>query len=439
MIVEGKVPEVLANCTIYCARHGRRCWPARSTAVTSRSASRRVIKELTKDPGAILFIDEIHTVIGAGAASGGVLDASNLIKPVLSSGELRCIGSTTYREYRGVFEKDHALARRFQKIDITEPSIPQTIEILHGLKTRLRGAPQRHLHGRGDRGRGRAVGPAHQRAPAARQGHRRDRRGRAPACGSSRRQPAPNEVDVGQIENVIAKIARIPPKSVSASDRDQLRNLERDLKLVIFGQDKAVDGAGLGHQDGPLRPARAGEAGRRLPVCRAHGRRQDGGHPAARPLPRHRADPLRHVRVHGAAHGLAADRRAAGLRRLRPGRVAHGGDQQASPRRAAARRDREGASGGLQPAAAGHGSRHAHRQQRPQGGFPQRDPRHDHECRRPGDEPGFDRLHGAGQQHRRHGDHQPDVHAGVPQPAGLPSSSSRRSARTRSCASSTSS
>ena len=136
MIVEGKVPEVLANCTIYSLDMGSLLAGTKYRGDFEKRF-KAVIKELGKDPGAILFIDEIHTVIGAGAASGGVLDASNLIKPVLSSGELRCIGSTTYREYRGVFEKDHALARRFQKIDITEPSIPQTIEILRGLKTRF--------------------------------------------------------------------------------------------------------------------------------------------------------------------------------------------------------------------------------------------------------------------------------------------------------------
>ena len=136
LIVEGKVPEVLANCTIYALDMGSLLAGTKYRGDFEKRF-KAVIKELAKDPGAILFIDEIHTVIGAGAASGGVLDASNLIKPVLSSGELRCIGSTTYREYRGVFEKDHALARRFQKIDIVEPTIPQTVEILRGLKSRF--------------------------------------------------------------------------------------------------------------------------------------------------------------------------------------------------------------------------------------------------------------------------------------------------------------
>ena len=238
MIVEGKVPEVLANCTIYALDMGSLLAGTKYRGDFEKRF-KAVIKELAKDPGAILFIDEIHTVIGAGAASGGVLDASNLIKPVLSSGELRCIGSTTYREYRGVFEKDQALARRFQKIDITEPTIPQTIEILRGLKTRFE---EYHSISYSDAAIVAAV------ELSARHINERQLPDKAidvidEAGASVRLEPAAtrtSEVGVTQIENVIAKIARIPPKSVSASDRDQLRNLERDLKLVIFGQDRAV-------------------------------------------------------------------------------------------------------------------------------------------------------------------------------------------------------
>ncbi len=238
MIVEGKVPEVLANCTIYALDMGSLLAGTKYRGDFEKRF-KAVIKELGKDPGAILFIDEIHTVIGAGAASGGVLDASNLIKPVLSSGELRCIGSTTYREYRGVFEKDHALARRFQKIDIVEPTIPQTIEILRGLKPRFE---EYHSVTYTDDAIVAAV------ELSARHINERQLPDKAidvidEAGASVRLEPAAtrtSEVGVTQIENVIAKMARIPPKSVSASDRDQLRNLERDLKLVIFGQDKAV-------------------------------------------------------------------------------------------------------------------------------------------------------------------------------------------------------
>ncbi|MEO8223436.1 MAG: ATP-dependent Clp protease ATP-binding subunit ClpA [Gammaproteobacteria bacterium] len=238
MIVDGQVPEVLTNCTIYALDMGSLLAGTKYRGDFEKRF-KAVIKELSKDPGAILFIDEIHTVIGAGAASGGVLDASNLIKPVLSSGELRCIGSTTYREYRGVFEKDHALARRFQKIDIVEPTVPQTIEILRGLKTRFE---EHHGVTYTDDAIVAAV------ELSARHINERQLPDKAidvidEAGASVRLQPAATrttEVGVTQIENVIAKMARIPPKNVSASDRDQLRNLERDLKLVIFGQDKAV-------------------------------------------------------------------------------------------------------------------------------------------------------------------------------------------------------
>jgi ATP-dependent Clp protease ATP-binding subunit ClpA len=238
MIIEGRVPEVLAKCTIYALDMGALLAGTKYRGDFEKRF-KAVINELRKDPGAVLFIDEIHTVIGAGAASGGVLDASNLIKPVLSSGELRCIGSTTYREYRGIFEKDHALARRFQKIDITEPSIPQTIEILKGLRSRFE---EHHGITYTDEALAAAV------ELAARHINERQLPDKAidvidEAGASVRLEPAANRstvVDVGKVEAVIAKMARIPPKSVSASDRDQLKNLERDLKLVIFGQDPAV-------------------------------------------------------------------------------------------------------------------------------------------------------------------------------------------------------
>jgi ATP-dependent Clp protease ATP-binding subunit ClpA len=198
-----------------------------------------VIKELMDEPDSVLFIDEIHTIIGAGAASGGVMDASNLIKPVLANGEIRCIGSTTYSEYRGVFEKDHALARRFQKIDVPEPSLEETIDILRGLKTRF----EEHHGVNYD-------SDALEAAAELAAKHINDRRLPDKAIdvideagASLRLQPVAergDRVTVEMIENIVAKMARIPPKSVSASDRDVLKTLERDLKLTIFGQDKAV-------------------------------------------------------------------------------------------------------------------------------------------------------------------------------------------------------
>jgi ATP-dependent Clp protease ATP-binding subunit ClpA len=238
MIVDSQVPEVLARCTIYALDMGSLLAGTKYRGDFEKRF-KAVINELRKDPGAILFIDEIHTVIGAGAASGGVLDASNLIKPVLSSGELRCIGSTTYREYRGIFEKDHALARRFQKIDVVEPTVPQTIEILKGLKSRFE---EHHGITYTDNALRSAV------ELSVRHINERQLPDKAidvidEAGASVRLEPEATRtkvVDVPQIETVVARIARIPPKSVSASDRDQLRNLERDLKLVIFGQDLAV-------------------------------------------------------------------------------------------------------------------------------------------------------------------------------------------------------
>lgn len=239
MIVDRQVPDVLRDCTIFALDMGALLAGTKYRGDFEKRF-KSVINELKKNPGAILFIDEIHTVIGAGAASGGVLDASNLIKPVLASGDLRCIGSTTYREYRHIFEKDHALARRFQKIDVTEPSVPETVEILKGLRSRFE---EHH----GVRYTDAALKAAAELS--ARHINERQLPDKAidvidEAGASVRLEPAdqrPEQVDVPLIEKVVARIARIPPKSVSASDRDLLRNLERDLKLVIFGQDQAVE------------------------------------------------------------------------------------------------------------------------------------------------------------------------------------------------------
>jgi ATP-dependent Clp protease ATP-binding subunit ClpA len=194
-----------------------------------------VVAGLKKRPGAILFIDEIHTVIGAGAASGGVMDASNLIKPLLANGELRCIGSTTYTEFRGIFEKDHALARRFQKIDVTEPSVAETVEILRGLKTRFE---EHHSIKYSD--------DALRAAAELSAKHINDRHLPDKAIdvideagANCRLQPEssrPRIVDVDLIQTIVAKIARIPPKNVSASDRDVLRKHRARPRLVIFAR-----------------------------------------------------------------------------------------------------------------------------------------------------------------------------------------------------------
>ena len=225
-------------------------------------------------------------------------------------------------------------------------------------------------------------------------------------------------VTLRDVEEIVAKIARIPPKSVSADDKETLRNLERDLKSHGVRPGQGDRGAVGGDQAGPRRPARAGEADRQLPVLRPDRRRQDrGGAPAGRHHG-HRADPLRHVRVHGAAQRVAADRRAARLCRLRPGRAADRRDRPASARRAAARRDREGAPGPVQHPAAGDGPRQADRPQRQDGRFPQRHPDHDDQRRRVRPGQGGDRLRPREPRGRGRGSDQAAVHAGIPQPAG---------------------
>ena len=239
MITEERVPEVLQDSTIYALDMGTLIAGTKYRGDFEKRL-KGVIAEISEDPGAILFIDEIHTVIGAGAASGGVMDASNLIKPVLANGEIRCIGSTTYSEYRGIFEKDHALARRFQKIDVPEPSVDETVAILQGLKSRF----EEHHGIRYEDG---ALESAAELAAR----HITDRHLPDKAIdvmdeagANLRLQPVAERgdtVSVEMIENIVAKMARIPAKSVSASDRDALRTIERDLKLTIFGQDRAIE------------------------------------------------------------------------------------------------------------------------------------------------------------------------------------------------------
>jgi ATP-dependent Clp protease ATP-binding subunit ClpA len=259
LIVEGKVPEVLSDCTIFALDMGALIAGTKYRGDFEKRL-KGVISELKKLPGAILFIDEIHTVIGAGAASGGVMDASNLIKPVLTNGEIRCIGSTTYNEYRGIFEKDHALARRFQKIDVVEPSVAETIDILFGLKLRFE---EHH---------GITYADAALRAAAelaARHINERHLPDKAidvvdEAGARARLKPIAEReatVEVRHIEDVVARMARIPAKNVSTSDREVLKNLERNLKLVIFGQDKAIDALSAA-----IKMARSGLGEARKPV-----------------------------------------------------------------------------------------------------------------------------------------------------------------------------
>ena len=258
-IIEGHVPELLGKSTVYALDMGALLAGTKYRGDFEQRL-KAVLKQLVDNPHAILFIDEIHTVIGAGSASGGTLDASNLLKPALSTGALKCIGATTYQEYRGVFEKDHALSRRFQKIDVVEPSVEETVEILKGLKTRFEAhhsvkytanalstaaelsakyISDRHLPDKAidviDE-----AGAAQRIAPKGKQKR---------VIGKS------------EIEDIIAKIARIPPRTVSTDDRSALANLDRDLKAVVFGQDQAIEAlaaaikmarSGLGNPQKPI-------------------------------------------------------------------------------------------------------------------------------------------------------------------------------------------
>lgn len=258
-IVLHEVPEVLSESTIYSLDMGALLAGAKYRGDFEQRL-KSVLKELYNEDHAILFIDEIHTIIGAGAVSGGALDASNLLKPMLASGELKCIGSTTYQEYRGIFEKDRALSRRFQKIDIVEPTIDEAVEILRGLKSRFEEHHQVKY-----------TQPALRSAVelSARYLSERHLPDTAidvidEAGARTRLMPAEKRkktVGVKEIEKMIADIARIPPKHVSASDISSLKNLERDLKMVVFGQDEAIDAlsssikmarSGLGHVEKPI-------------------------------------------------------------------------------------------------------------------------------------------------------------------------------------------
>lgn len=238
LIVDGKVPDIIKDSVVYSLDLGSLLAGTKYRGDFEKRF-KGLLAELKQQPGAILFIDEIHTIIGAGAASGGVMDASNLLKPLLTSGELRCIGSTTFQEYRGVFEKDRALSRRFQKVDVTEPSVDDTFHILKGLKpyfekhhnitytnSALKTAAEladRYINERFLPDKAIDVvdeaGAYQQLLP------------------ESKRK---KKINVGDIENVIAKMARIPPKSVSASDKEALRDLDKNLKMVVFGQDEAI-------------------------------------------------------------------------------------------------------------------------------------------------------------------------------------------------------
>ena len=258
-IVEKTVPEVLANAVIYSLDMGALLAGTKYRGDFEQRL-KAVMKKLEEQPDAVLFIDEIHTLIGAGAASGGTLDASNLLKPALSNGSLKCIGATTYQEYRGIFEKDHALSRRFQKVDVEEPSIAETVQILKGLKSRF----EKHHSVKYMLG---ALNTAAElSAKYINDRHLPDKAIDVidEAGAAQRILPKSKQKKIigdKEIEDIIAKIARIPPKNISSDDRNALKTLDRDLKAVVFGQDKAIESlasaikmarSGLGSQNKPI-------------------------------------------------------------------------------------------------------------------------------------------------------------------------------------------
>jgi ATP-dependent Clp protease ATP-binding subunit ClpA len=258
-ITQNEVPDILSNAVVYSLDMGALLAGTKYRGDFEQRL-KTVLKQLKTNEGAILFIDEIHTLIGAGSASGGTLDASNLLKPALSSGQLKCIGATTYTEYRGIFEKDHALSRRFQKIDVNEPSVEQTIQILRGLKSRFE---EHH----GVKYSTSALSTAAElSAKYINDRHLPDKAIDVidEAGAAQRILPKSKQKKVigkGEIEDIISKIARIPPQSVSSDDRSKLQTLDRDLKATVFGQDPAIDAlgavikmsrSGLGKPDKPI-------------------------------------------------------------------------------------------------------------------------------------------------------------------------------------------
>ena len=352
-----------------------------------------VIAALRTRPKAILFIDEMHSTVGAGSVTGGTMDLATLLKPILTAGDLRVIGSTTFEEYKQV-EKDRALARRLQKITIDEPSTEETIRILSGLRSRYE---EHHRIAYTD-----AALDAAARLAAR---HLRDARlpdsaidliDEAGAVSRLAANVAHNDgivtVDAPDIERVVARVARIPARQASASDRERLRTLEESLGRVVFGQDDAVrqvaqaikrSRAGLAHPDRPAGcflftgPTGVGKTELAKQLAQSAGQRVRA---------------LRHDRVHGEARRRPPDWRAARICRLRAGRAAGRCGPHPPVQRGAARRDREGPPGCLQHPAAGHGSRDAHRQHRAEGGLQERGPDSDLERRLARDEREVDRL-----------------------------------------------
>ncbi|HET7867585.1 MAG TPA: ATP-dependent Clp protease ATP-binding subunit ClpA, partial [Burkholderiaceae bacterium] len=258
-ITQGDVPEILTGSTVYALDMGALLAGTKYRGDFEQRL-KGVLKQLKEQKNSILFIDEIHTLIGAGAASGGTLDASNLLKPALSSGLIKCIGATTFTEYRGIFEKDAALSRRFQKIDVVEPSVEQTVEILKGLKTRF------EEHHSVKYALNALQAAAELSAKFINDRHLPDKAIDVIDEAGAAQRILPNNkrkktITRAEVEEIVAKIARIPPASVSSDDRSKLKSLDRDLKSVVFGQDQAIEAlasaikmarSGLGKPDKPI-------------------------------------------------------------------------------------------------------------------------------------------------------------------------------------------
>ena len=320
-IHEGRVPELLSNARIYALDMGALLAGTKYRGQFEERI-KAVIQVVTQDPDHVLFIDEIHTIVGAGAVSSGSLDASNILKPALASGELRCIGSTTHSEYKAAFDRDRALARRFQQIDIDEPSLDDAIDILKGLRERYE---EHHKVRYTDDGLERAAELASKYINERRLPDKAidviDQAGAANRLmeGDERK----DELGTDDMESVVARVAKIPEQNLTESDEENLAQLEPRLKEVIFGQDQAIDSLVSANQALESGPWPGGASHRLVPVLWPHRGRQDGAGATACGDHGHQLRALRHERIHGEAHGVTADRSSARVCGLRPGWSAH--------------------------------------------------------------------------------------------------------------------
>ena len=346
-ISEGDVPEVLKDAKVFALDMGAVLAGTRYRG-DFEQRFKAIINELKKQENAILFIDEIHTIVGAGAVSGGSMDASNILKPALAAGDLRCIGSTTHAEYKAAFDRDRALARRFQRIEINEPTVDETYQILkgpkkfyeqhHGVKytdEALRTAAElagKYINDRFLPDKAidviDEVGASVKLLPASRR---------------------PKKITVQMVENTIARMAKIPPKTVVADERARLKTLARRHQENHLRPGRGDRQDRRRHTDLACRSRATDKACRIVPFLGPDGRRQNRSFKTARRNTRCRIHALRYERICRAAHRFAADRCTAGICRFRSGRIADRGDNADAARGAGARRDRKGAPESFQP------------------------------------------------------------------------------------------